>query len=384
MPLSEIDNQLQQLSSFYLNDQVTQFVINVNVFSADGKYGTAKKTFGSSRLAYSKFSMPASLVQGDKVNVPITITNNNPSVTSFVLKIKEFRDNVSFAEEAINVNVETLEQIIYQINTLDSQFHQNVSLEVTLEMSGRVMDKSRKEAKILLNGFEESISISNVFSVSTDPSASTIIETMSLPTTMLGMPQFKAVLFSDSLDSILEALKSLIQMPYGCFEQTSSTTYPMVMALQLLQEMRPKYEMKGDSEMVAKVDEMISDITEKLENGYQRLIGFETTSKGYEWFGTAPGHEALTSYGLGQFQEMAQVVSFVDEAAITRNSEWLMSRRKQDGSGQFDLNPRALDTFGRASQDVTDSYILWVLSTLHGYGYDNLGDELRNLETIAT
>jgi len=69
--------------------------------------------------------------------------------------------------------------------------------------------------------------------------------------------------------------------------------------------MRPKYEMKGDSEMVAKVDEMISDITEKLENGYQRLIGFETTSKGYEWFGTAPGHEALTSYGLGQFQEMA-------------------------------------------------------------------------------
>lgn len=163
-------------------------MINVNVFSADGKYGTAKKTFGSSRLAYSKFSMPASLVQGDKVNVPITITNNNPSVTSFVLKIKEFRDNVSFAEEAINVNVETLEQIIYQINTLDSQFHQNVSLEVTLEMSGRVMDKSRKEAKILLNGFEESISISNVFSVSTDPSASTIIETMSLPTTMLGMP----------------------------------------------------------------------------------------------------------------------------------------------------------------------------------------------------
>jgi len=74
-------------------------------------------------------------------------------------------------------------------------------------------------------------------------------------------------------------------MPYGCFEQTSSTTYPMVMALQLLKELRPKYEMKSDKEMVAKIDDMIKDITEKLELGYKRLIGFETSTKGYEWFG---------------------------------------------------------------------------------------------------
>ena len=56
--------------------------------------------------------------------------------------------------------------------------------------------------------------------------------------------------------------------------------------------------------MISKIEEMITDITSKLKIGYDKLIGFETTSKGYEWFGQAPGHEALTGYGLSQFEEM--------------------------------------------------------------------------------
>ena len=80
---------------------------------------------------------------------------------------------------------------------------------------------------------------------------------------------------------------------------------------------------------------------------------------------------------------MKQVVDFVDDAAIQRNLDWLLARRKQDGSGQFDMNPRQLDTFGGASQDITDAYIVWILSALDGFDYYNIGDELRNIEAIA-
>jgi len=81
---------------------------------------------------------------------------------------------------------------------------------------------------------------------------------------------------------------------------------------------------------------------------------------------------------------MKQVVDFVDDEAITRNSNWLLKRRKNDGSGQFNLNERALDTFGRASQDITDVYILWTLTQIEGYDYEFLKDEFRNLEAILT
>lgn len=128
---------------------------------------------------------------------------------------------------------------------------------------------------------------------------------------------------------------------------------------------------------------MIAEIEKNLKLGYDKLIGFETSQKGYEWFGTAPGHEALTSYGLKQFQEMSQVVTFVDTSIISRNSEWLLNRRKNDGSGKFNLNDKALDTFGRASQDITDAYILWVLTSMKGYDEAKLKNEFKNLETIA-
>ena len=63
---------------------------------------------------------------------------------------------------------------------------------------------------------------------------------------MVGQPNFKAVLYSTPLDSILDALEALIRQPFGCFEQTSSTTYPMVMALKLIREFKKQYERIGD------------------------------------------------------------------------------------------------------------------------------------------
>lgn len=58
------------------------------------------------------------------------------------------------------------------------------------------------------------------------------------------------------------------------------------------------------------------DIMEKLKDGYDRLIGFETSSLGYEWFGEAPGHEALSAYGIAQFNDMNKVVKFVDNQLL--------------------------------------------------------------------
>jgi len=46
---------------------------------------------------------------------------------------------------------------------------------------------------------------------------------------------------------------------------------------------------------------------------------------------------------------MKEVTDFVDDDSIKRNTNWILSRRKKDGSGSFKVNPKALDSFGRAS-----------------------------------
>jgi hypothetical protein len=60
-----------------------------------------------------------------------------------------------------------------------------------------------------------------------------------------------------------------------------------------------------------------------------------------------------------QFGDMAKNYS-VDAAMLKRTKEYLLSRR--DGKGGFARNARALDTFGRAPDHVTNAYVTWALS----------------------
>ena len=53
-----------------------------------------------------------------------------------------------------------------------------------------------------------------------------------------------------------------------------------------------------------KMTKLENEGMKKLEEGYKHLLTFEAKKGGYEWFGSDPGHEALTAYGLMQFSEM--------------------------------------------------------------------------------
>jgi alpha-2-macroglobulin-like protein len=139
----------------------------------------------------------------------------------------------------------------------------------------------------------------------------------------------------------------------------------MVMALQFL---------KAQPVQDTKTQSMILSIEEKLKKGYDKLVSFKTKEKGYEWFGESPAHESLSAYGLMQFTEMAKVTSFVDTGMVSDLKKWLLSRR--DGKGMFLKNEKALDSFGRAPDNITAAYIVW---TLTSSGETNVDTELNAL-----
>lgn len=97
-----------------------------------------------------------------------------------------------------------------------------------------------------------------------------------------------------------------------------------------------------------------------LDRGYKRLTTFETSSKGFEWFGKAPGHEGLTAFGLMQFNDLKKVYEGVDQKMIDRTANWIMSQK--DGKGGFKRNTYALHAFGQISEDVMNGYIVYALA----------------------
>ena len=90
-------------------------------------------------------------------------------------------------------------------------------------------------------------------------------------------------------------MKSLLHEPCGCFEQTSSTTYPMVMALRYLKSHKSSIEVQA----------MIEKATKLLKEGYLKLMGYECKNGGYEWYSSIQYiHIYIYNLGLGVIQDM--------------------------------------------------------------------------------
>src|SRR5262249_14115052 len=182
----------------------------------------------------------------------------------------------------------------------------------------------------------------------------TALNTVELPPAWLkGTLKARVEVYPSTLADLQKGLAGLLREPNGCFEQASTSNYPNLLILDYLKETD---QAPPDVERRAR---------ELLARGYQRLTAYECPytgagRHGFEWFGAAnAAHEALTAYGLMQFRDMARVQE-VDPALIERTRQWLLARK--GGKGGFQRNPRALDTFGRAPEDVTNAYIVWALT----------------------
>ncbi len=152
--------------------------------------------------------------------------------------------------------------------------------------------------------------------------------------------------YPSPLADVMSGVESILREPHGCFEQTSATNYPNAMALLYLKESQT-----ANPDVSRRALGM-------LDRGYQKLISFECENLGYEWFGTDPGHEALSAFGLMQFTDMSQVMAVKDEV-LTRTRQWLMGRR--DGQGGFRRNPRHLHVWS-VEQPIVNAYVLWALT----------------------
>ena len=112
-------------------------------------------------------------------------------------------------------------------------------------------------------------------------------------------------LYPGPLSQVVEGMDGILRMPYGCFEQTSSSTYPNVLALDYMKRTN-----KLTPEVHAKAEGYIA-------TGYQRLLTFEVPGGGFSWFGKAPANKILTAYGLMEFHDMSRVYD-VDPRLIER------------------------------------------------------------------
>jgi hypothetical protein len=344
----DIDKTGKKVIEFYNSDDISSFRINVEGISTFGLVGRMEKNFFTQLPFAMSTKIPVEVVTEDIVSIPLTLKNNTLNTVTGTLTIKS-------PAGLKTITPITLDHSIAAGKTKTIYLDYKVlntpgvgEFEISFNSEG-LSDAFVQKIKICSKGFPVTASFAgkdgqrDYFANIANPVDGSITASLTAYPTVVS--------------DLLKGIESILREPYGCFEQTSMSSYPNVMVMDYLKTTE------------SKDDKLIEKCKSLLDNGYKKLLTFEAKDKGYEWFGGSPAHEALTAYGLMQFNDMKEVYK-VDQTMIDRTAKWLMD--KKDGNGGFVRNPRALDQFGGANEDITAAYIVYALAEA---GYNDIKKE---------
>jgi hypothetical protein len=366
-PVLVLDGGKKEIS-FDLGDSLGDFEVTAFVHTLDGRLGSATKMLTSVLPLTVQPRTPLEVTAGDTLTLPVAVANNTSQARTAQVLVGEHA-HLSLVDggpsASLSVPAGSAARHLFRFRPITQEG--TASLAFTAQAEGSPADTVRTTFRIAPEGFPIAGSHSDVL----EKSATADVV---LPNDWIkGTLKCQVQVYPSTLADLQKGLEGLLREPNGCFEQTSTSNYPNLLILQYLKE---SDQAKPEIERHAR---------ELLDRGYQKLLAFECTNpqknarQGYEWFGgTAPAHEALTAYGLMEFRDMARVRD-VDPAMLQRTQGYLLGQR--DGKGGFRRNPRALDTFGRAPEAITNAYIVWALT--EGGKDDDVTTELKALHEQA-
>jgi uncharacterized protein YfaS (alpha-2-macroglobulin family) len=327
-------------------DSITTWRMAMIASTQHGALGTSTSSVKVFQDFFVDLDLPVTLTQGDRVSIPVAIYNYSDSRGDVSLHLAQeswFSLVDDAAEKSLAVDSARVGGSQF---TVEAKRIGKFKLTLSAQMKGgsNRADIVIREIEVIPNGREENL----VFNGRLENS---VRHEVNFPANAI--PEASKVfvrLYPGPLSQVIEGMDSILRMPGGCFEQTSSSTYPNVLALDYMKRTK-----KLTPEVHAKAEGYIA-------NGYQRLLTFEVPGGGFSWFGSAPANKILTAYGLMEFSDMSKVYD-VDPKLILRTQQWLAGQQLPDGSWKPDtsfINEGATNRYNSDVLRIT-AYIAWSL-----------------------
>ncbi len=321
-----------------LADSISAWRVTTSAVSSEGQLGGEQFPIRVFQPFFVDLDLPVALTRHDQVSVPVVVHNylDKPQDVEITLQDADWFTRLD-ANEPLTLKLAPREQRSLTIPLRVERVGLK-QLQVSAIGSG-ISDAIQREIEVVPNGRRVEQIVSGTLYEPTEL-------TMSLPADHIeGSARAIVKLYPSAFSQLVEGLDNIYRMPHGCFEQTSSTTYPNVLALDYLRRTKQS------------VPEVEAKARQYIHAGYQRLITFEVAGGGFEIFGHAPADQTLTAYGLMEFEDMARVHD-VDSQLIARTRQWLLSQRQRDGSWNADSRHRLPN---EEAELATTAYIAWAV-----------------------
>ncbi len=325
-----------------LADSITTWRVSASAVNGSGNLGSSTIGLKVFQDFFVDIDLPVALTQNDELNIPIAIYNYLPGRQKVRL-VMESSDGIEFLsgrEQTVEMGPSEVRAAYFKFR-VKGLGRQKL---VVKAYGDRLSDAMTREIDVLPDGRRETIGKSGQLN-------GTEQFTVDIPGYAIdGASNVLVRIYPGVMATAIDGLDNLLRMPFGCFEQTSSVTYPNVLVLDYMKrskQITPAIQMKAE---------------QYINLGYQRLLSFEVPGGGFEWFGNPPAHQVLTAYGLMEFADMARVYA-VDPNLLTRTRAWLESKQAADGTWTPDKGGIAEGAINRQS-DVfkTTAYIAWALA----------------------
>ena len=293
---------------FKLGDNITTWKLYAIASNASGEIGIAQQEIRAFQPFFVDLEPPKFLTVGDEISLPVQIRNYTDAKQKVSVEMAkaDWFDFMNQATQQVEVAPNNSQNAVFgfKANSVVKDGKQRVTA-----IADKDSDAIEKPVTVRPNGKEIVGTKSEIFreSVSFD---------VNFPANILPNTQRAELkIYPNLLAHVAESIEGLLQRPYGCGEQTISSTYPNLMILKF----------------AAKDSKIRVQAENYLQKGYERLLGYQQPDGGFSvWAKDAPD-VALTAYAL-RFLTDAENYIEVDEAAIKRARTWLIKQQRADGS----------------------------------------------------
>lgn len=303
-PSIETDGRGRAEFKFKLADNITTWKMAVIGSTEDGRIGTAETEFKAFQPFFVEHDPPRVLTEGDEISLPVVVRNYLHRLQKVDLEIKteNWFSLTGPARKQTTVEAGDAARQTFDFRAVKSvdEGRQRITAR-----GGDANDAIEKPITVHPDGEELSVTTGDFLTNSAAMD-------LNLPDNVIaGSTRAELKIYPNLTAHVIESVEAIMSRPYGCGEQTISSTYPSLLLMR-------NYKQNGD-DFPSRVR-----AERYVKSGYTRLLSYRDESGGFGYWGEGNPDVALTAYAL-RFLTDAAVVIDVDHDVVRYARQWLIS-----------------------------------------------------------
>lgn len=293
---------------FKMADNITTWKLYTIASTKNGKLGVAEKEVQAFQPFFVDLDPPKFLTNGDEIYLPTQVRNYTPTKqkVDVTMAKSDWFTFLDTGKKQIEVDKNAAGNAVFGFKAVTPI--KDGKQRVTA-IAPKDSDAIEKPVTVRPNGEEIVRTESKLFSNSAQFEVN--FPENALPQTA----KAELKIYPNLMSHITESVEGLLQRPYGCGEQTISSTYPNLMLLKFSQS-----------------SPLSSKAKKYLKAGYERLLGYQIADGGFSyWGGKDESNLALTAYALRFLSDAKQFIE-VDEKVLENAVNYLIKQQRADGS----------------------------------------------------